>query len=175
MSMSQPQPGRTRGRVALRVALFVSLAINLLIVGVVLGAVAGHRKDIRDRGSAIRVDGPNPFVRALSPEDAIALRRAMRAREAEIGASRTALRNRMRDLLETLRADDLDIARLAGIFTEQALLADARSRIGQELLLDRLSDMSADDRRAFADRLEQALRHPLRKPPGSDGARPDRD
>lgn len=154
-----------KGRKVLRIALFVSLAVNLLIVGVVAGAVAGKRQDIRDRVSAIRVDGPNPLVRALSPQDALALRRAMRSREAEIGASRTALRQRMADLLDTLRAEDLDRARLGQIFEEQALLAETRSRIGQELLLERIAAMSAEDRRDFASRLEEALRHPLRVKP----------
>lgn len=154
--------GRTRGRGLLRGALFASLALNLVVVGVVLGAVAGHRQDIRDRGSAIRVDGPNPFVRALSPADALALRRAMKSREAEIGASRAALRTRMASLLDTLRSDTLDKDRLARIFAEQAQLAETRSRIGQKLLLDRLASMSQQDRLDFADRLEDALRHPLR-------------
>ena len=159
--MSEAKAGSTGGGTPLwvRIVLGLSLAVNLLILGVVLGATLGGRGGDR----AVRDPGAMPFVRALEPEDRRALLRQMR-REGD-GWQRTAraeMRARRATLLEALRADVLDRAAVEEVLNAQAAQGDVRRALGQKVLLDHLESLSASERRAYADRLEQALDAPRR-------------
>lgn len=142
--------------------LFVSLAANLLIAGVVVGwSLSDDRKD-RPKGPIRGVLG-EPFVRALPDEARQAIRRDILRERSRISESRDALRDRFQAFLVALRSDPFvpeDIARLLG---EQRQVGITRQEFGEELLMRRLSEMSAEERSTYADRLEKQLKNLRRR------------
>jgi uncharacterized membrane protein len=151
--ISGPNGGTGR---AIKVLLVVSLAFNLLIVGAFAGAVFSGGKWDRHHGHP---DGPGgPLTRALSEEDRRVLRRQMLAEVVRSDTDRISRRDTMAGLLTALRADPYDPA---AALAQMDGLRDGmmqRMQTGQRLLSDRLAEMSAADRAAYADRLERALR-----------------
>lgn len=144
-----PRPGR-----GLKIALVISVALNLAVAGLVLGAWLGdgHRKGMpRDLTFG-------PFSEALSDADRRELRKALMSRAGEFRTSREAARADFEGLLGALRADPFDpaamTAALAAIETRNA----ERLELGRSLIETRLTEMSTEERRAFADRLEKGLR-----------------
>ena len=137
--------------------LIVSLALNLLVAGMMLGAAM--RADVRDRppGSARSLIG-EPFIRALGPDDRRAFVRGMLHDRDMLRANRADLRARVETLLAALSAEEFDRDAVAGILADQRGLAQRRQDIGEALLLDRLEAMNVDERRAYAKRLDEALR-----------------
>ena len=137
--------------------LVVSLALNLLVAGMMLGAAM--RADVRDRppGSARSLIG-EPFIRALAPEDRHAFVRSMVRDRDALRTNRAELRARVETLLSALSAEEFDRDAVADILADQRALAQRRQDIGEDLLLDRLEAMTLDERRAYAKRLDEALR-----------------
>lgn len=139
----------------LKPALIVSVALNLAVAGLVLGAWLG---DGPRRGMP-RDMSFGPFSEALSDHDRRELRKALMDRAGEFRTSRDAARAEFETLLAALRADPFDPnamkSALAAIETRNA----ERLQLGRSLIETRLIQMSAEDREAFADRLERGLRH----------------
>ena len=146
-------------------SLVVSLALNLLVVGVVLGALVSgggkHRGD-RDAGPARGFIG-EPFLRALPQEDRRALARNFRDNPGSIQETRQALAERVEGFLGALRAEPFDLDVAAGYLSEQRALIVDRQKLGERLLLERFAAMSAEERSAYADRLEKSLKHLSRR------------
>ncbi len=160
--MSDEQKPKGGTPVWLRVTLILSLAVNLLIAGIVAGAVFGDRRGGLDR--SVRDLGGAPFFMALEPSERREL--AMRARgEAEepLRESRRALRQRFEALLSALRADDFDRDAVEALLAEQRAAASSRAALGERVLLDHLAGLSAEERRAYADRLDKSLRRAARR------------
>lgn len=139
----------------LKPALIVSVALNLAVAGLVLGAWLsdGPRRGMpRDMSFG-------PFSEALSDQDRRELRKALMDRAGEFRSARDAARAEFETLLAALRADPFDPdamkSALAAIETRNA----ERLQLGRSLIETRLIQMSAEDRQAFADRLERGLRH----------------
>ncbi len=141
------------------VALVLSVGANLLIVGLVVGASFGRdRDDMRSRMAGMRDLGATPFVMALEPRDRIELGRAL-AREAEpLRTNRAELRQRFEALLSALRAETFDRAAVERLIADQRVAASRRQEIGEAALLHFLEEMTPEERRAYADRLDRSLR-----------------
>ncbi len=154
MSAPDQQSGRRRW---VWPVLIVSLTLNLLVAGMMLGAAM--RADVRDRppGSARSLIG-EPFIRALAPEDRRAFVRSMVRDRDALRTNRAELRARVETLLSALSAEEFDRDAVADILADQRALAQRRQDIGEDLLLDRLEAMTLDERRAYAKRLDEALR-----------------
>ncbi len=155
--MTEPQiplpsaPPSSRG---LKIALALSVALNLGILGLVAGAWLGdgHQKGMpRDLSFG-------PFSEALSLEDRRALRAALSERGGEFRKSREAARAEFDSFLAVLRSDPFDPDALAAALSAIEARNAERLELGRSLIETRLVEMSADDRMAFADRLEQGLR-----------------
>lgn len=159
----------------MRNALVISLALNLAVAGLVLGAVLKHRpwetrRDDRDivrtrferPPPELRELGPVPFIVALSPEDREAILRAARDRSGDLQASREALRGQFEEMLTLLRADTFDAAAMSDLLTKLRAAGTARQSVGEALLVARFEAMSAEERAAYADRLDRSL---MRGPP----------
>ena len=157
MSNEAPQPPQ-KPRRWLWPVLFLSLALNLLIVGIVVGAVlqGGDRRKDGDLGPARSLMG-EPFVRALEPEDRRALGRDILSNRDALRENRSDLRRRVEALLDALRQDTFDRAAVSDLLSEQRQLAVSRQEVGETFLLNRLEAMSAEERRAYADRLAKSL------------------
>lgn len=138
--------------------LLVSLAINLLIAGIFIGAMLSP-DGLRNRAENASVRGVvgEPFFRALPREERRALIREVVRNRDKIRESREGLRQRFQDFLTTLRAETFDMEEARRLMTEQRGAAIRRQEIGEMLLLDRLQAMTSEQRRAYADALEDSL------------------
>lgn len=159
--MAESDLDRTRVGTPLwvRIVLGVSLALNVLVAGVVLGAALGGGPGDRVRGDP----GAMPFVRALAPEERRALLREMRREGGErLPAARRETRERVGALLAALRAETMDRGAVEALLNAQTAEGAARQALGQKVLLDHLERLGPEARRAYADRLEDALKARVR-------------
>ncbi|WP_425091902.1 periplasmic heavy metal sensor [Tropicimonas sp. S265A] len=163
-----PRTGWGRGRTLL---FYGSLAANLLILGLVIGAVAfGGRT--APRGA---LDGQVPMLRALSDAEQRSFLREIRAgRPDRIERAGAAMR-RARQMLNLLRADTFDAQAFEALMEQQSDGALRRAKAGRAALVEVVSAMDADARRAYATRLEQEFRKSVRdrRAPGGKSERPD--
>ncbi|BBU57762.1 hypothetical protein KU6B_40270 [Mameliella alba] len=143
------RPGRW-----LRILLFLSLALNLLVVGAAVGFFLNGPP--APRGD--RSDPVLPYTRAFDEDQRRELRRGLwRAMRKDAGAMRAGYLADYQRGLELLRQEPFDQAALAALLADQAARGvEVRTR-GQEVLVKFLVEMSAEERRAYADRLEAEL------------------
>ena len=159
MSDAQKAPD-TRRRWILP-ALFLSVAVNLLIVGILAGwlvSPGGPRGDARINGPARGLVG-EPFVRALPTEDRRALLRSAIENRDQLRQNRDDLSRRLAALLAALEAQDFNPASVENLLQEQRETAVRRQKIGEKLLIERLSAMTHQERIAYAERLRERLKH----------------
>lgn len=143
------------------VLLVVSLSVNLLVAGLFVGAMlrhGGERMGDRDRSELSRDLGRTPFVAALGPADRGAIADRLRREAGPLRANREELRERFDRLLAALRADSFDRAEVEALLAQQREAGLRRLEIGEEAILERLEEMSVEERRAYADRLDRSLR-----------------
>lgn len=141
------RPGRW-----LRLALFVSLAINLAVFGAVAGRFLGDGPSMR---APRATDGAViPYTRALSNDQRRALGRTLRDEVSKRHGKNPRLFSDYREVLDVLRADPFDQGALEQMLTAQGQRADTRRAAGQAVLTSFLAELSPEERRAYADRLE---------------------
>lgn len=146
-----PPPGR-----GLKIAFAISLALNLAVAGLALGAW------LHDGGPGRGMPrdlGFGPFTEALSPQDHHALKEAIRADLPGLRANREAAKAEFETLLAALRSEPFDLGAVNTAMSAIVVRTEGRLTTGQKLLADRIKAMDATERLAFADRLEEALRH----------------
>lgn len=140
--------------------LFVSLALNLLIIGAFAGAMLspdGPRRHFGEDGRALRGVVGEPFFRALPADERRALVRDVVANRDRVRESRVSLQRRLDAFLAALRSEPFDRDQVARLMTDQRQAAIRRQELGEELLLNRLAAMSAEERAAYADAIEERL------------------
>jgi hypothetical protein len=165
----QTRGGRA-GSAWLRAGLVLSLALNLAIAGVLLGAALGGRPGAAGPPREIARDlGLGPYLRALPDGERRAIGRAV-LREREGPSPRAALRESFAQVLDALRSEPFDAGRVSALLAAQAAAAEQVRQAGQGALVARLEAMTPEARRAYADRLEAALRRRHAARPG-DAAR----
>ncbi len=140
-------------------SLFISLAANLLIVGIVIGIffVSGGERPDRTSREVGALVGPH-FFRALEPADRRALIRDVARQRDKVRENRAELRQRLERLHDLLQSETLDTAAVRALLAEQRASISSRHKLGEELLLRRLAEMTPEARQAFADRLAASLR-----------------
>lgn len=138
----------------MRGLLVVSLALNLLVVGLVAGSVLGKS---RSGGRSVEAHEfqRHPLIGALARDDRREVMQQLRRDNGQHRENAKALRTRFRAYLEALRADAFDADAI------EQLLKDQREAMGgwqdgvDGILLQTLSDMTPEERLAYADRLEE--------------------
>lgn len=166
--MSKPDTPPTDPRVASRskwprIVLAVSLTLNLLVVGLVVGAKWGDRRDLGfdahgpNRG-AIRDLGFAPLASALDRTDRRQIGKILRDRSGSFAENRTALEAEFQSMLSALRAKPFDPDALLSTMTRQSERLRNRGDLARTVLVERIGQMSADERAAFADRIEKSVR-----------------
>ena len=104
------------------------------------------------------------YTRALSSEDRRAIWRELRQKRDDL-PSKADLRADFQQVLRLLRAEDFDRAALEDVLSRQRDFGISRAELGHELLLDRLQTFTAEERAAYADRVEDGVkRHRHKKP-----------
>lgn len=155
---TQSDPGGAPCRWTRRI-LVLSLALNLLIVGLIGGLALGGGPE-RHR---VKTDNTGLFLSALDRRDRRAMLREVRQQGFGPAASRRAARDQFHSLVAALRADGFSPESVQKALDAQSALAEQRRSAGQRAFVARLATMSADERRALADRLETLLEK--RRPP----------
>ena len=158
--MSDPQPtvppeasvpATSRG---VKIALAVSVALNLAVAGLAAGAFlrdGPHRGMPRDMSFG-------PFSEALDDADRKSIRQALMERMGEFREQRQVAKAEFEALLVALRADPFDPAAMQAALSAIEARNSQRLELGRSLIEARLTEMSPEARKAFADRLEKALR-----------------
>lgn len=155
MDGSHPPTTSSRG---LRLALILSLMFNLLVLGLIAGAWIRDDRDMRSH-SAMDDIGFGPYLAALSGTERRDIGRALMQRAGNLRQNREAFRQDFEALIAALRREPFDIGAVsAAIDAQQARLAE-RLEIGKSVLYEQLTAMTPEQRRAFADGLERAMRH----------------
>jgi hypothetical protein len=144
-----------------KLVFWLSLALNFLVLGAVGGAVLRHGP-WDDRHHPPRADMiGGPITRALSGDDKRVVARKMRRAYRETGqAGRSAYREIMQGLVADLRAMPFDPAPAAAHMDRMRGMMGQRMAVGQEALLEHLTEMDPEARRAFATRLEMVMTRP---------------
>ncbi|WP_422072573.1 periplasmic heavy metal sensor [Tranquillimonas rosea] len=147
-----------------RLLLAVSLAVNLLVLGIVAGSIVfdgpgrhGGRHHWGDMDPALRLLGPTPFVMALEKPQKEALAEAARGRRAAFEGNRALLGDRFEATLDLLRAERFDSSAFVDAIAAQGEVFRTQQRMTAELISDRVSAMSPEARRDYADRLDRSL------------------
>lgn len=154
-----PTPAKTRKWFT--PLLFVSLALNLLVVGILAGwllSPGGPRGESREYAQVRGLVG-EPFVRALPKEERRALLRSAVQNRERLRENRDVISRRFAAFLTALEADVFDEATVASLLEEQRQAAIRRQEIGEALLIERLAAMTPEDRKAYAARLSDGLKH----------------
>ena len=148
---------QTRSPRWMRVMLVLSLALNLLFVGLVAGTMLGQRGP-SGRDAAGGDFRGQPLIRALEASDRRAVLDRLR-RDTNPPRDRIrGLRGRFQAYLEALRADTFDISDVEAVLLEQRTSVGGHQERIDAILLGELSEMSAEERRAYADRLEETIK-----------------
>lgn len=148
-------PAAPRAPRGMRIALVLSLALNLLLVGIIGGAALRYLR----YGPPVPVAdvGLGPFTGALAPEDRKALRDSFLRQTPGLRDSRREARDDLQRMIGLLRTDPWDPAAALSIMSRRTDRTVERIALGQSLFLERLGSMTADQRRALADRIEAML------------------
>lgn len=146
----------------LRVLLFVSLALNLAVAGLVGGAWLNIKHGGEDRPERIsRELGLGPYLFAMDRDGRDALRKSAAGRQGDLRQNRSAWKQAFTDSLEVLRTDPFDPVRFRDLVVRQADLATANRGLGQDILVERVSELTPQERAELADRLEKGLQFGL--------------
>lgn len=164
---------KTRRRRRLRWALIASLAVNLVFLGLFAGAAyrfaggpgashhGGRGPDARNYATA--------YVRALPEDRRRALFEQMRSGTQEM-PSRAARRALYQQVLSALRAEPFDPAAVQNVLRAQGAMAFRFQTASEGAWLAQVESMSAAERAAYADEVEELLN----RRPGKRG-KPPRD
>ncbi|MEM6563215.1 MAG: periplasmic heavy metal sensor [Pseudomonadota bacterium] len=137
----------------------VSLALNLAFIGLIAGAAL--RVSGKEEG-AYRAPGPGafgvPYMMALSRDDRREIFGQIRAERRAAMPDRDERRARFREVLDSLRAQPFDRARLESIVDQQAASTVSLQRSAQNAWVTHVAQMSDAERAAYADAVEDVLR-----------------
>lgn len=145
---------RARSPLWVKILLALSLAVNLAIVGLVAGLLIRAPGPLRGGGPGLSY--ALPYIVALDRED----RRAVMGtvREDPDLPDRRDRRAQFDDMLAALRADPLDEDVVRAVLARQASGVARVQSVAQEAWLELVSGMSAAERAAYADTVEQVLK-----------------
>lgn len=146
----------------LKLALVVSLALNLAVIGAVASRWVGHgwNHDHRHGRGAQALHMPpgmRLYARAMPDAARERLLAEVAARDETWIQGRAALRDRVDEMVQALRAEPLEPARLAELMAAQHAAMASMINEGQRLMVEQIAAMSPGDRGLFADRLERML------------------
>lgn len=146
------------GNRGMRLLLAASLGVNLLVAGIFAGA---HFSGKPERSGAQRDHRSlplGPYGRAFSKEDRAELRKAFGGRKDWFAKSRSQMRAFGQEMVTAMRAEPFDAGAVEDILNRQGALQTQFQTEGRTLLVDRITAMTADQRAAFAEKLEKGLK-----------------
>ncbi|MFT3689077.1 periplasmic heavy metal sensor [Paenirhodobacter sp.] len=139
-------------------ALVASVTVNLLVVGVVAGGFWGHeRMERREPPVDFRL---GPLGAAFSREDRAQMRQEAAKAGVDIREMRKDFGADMEALIATVEADPWDEDAVRRQLAQMRANADRRVLLGEQVMLQRLSAMSAEERGRYAERLRKLMTAP---------------
>lgn len=155
-------PTKSKASRLTRVLLIGSLSLNFLIIGGAIGLLASSGSHRHPPAASFSI---GPFTKALNEEQRVNVRESLKSRMDERrGADRKNIRRGFVALMETLRQDPFDrtaVEEQIKMIEEQG---NARRYQGTDALLDAIETMTAQDRAAYVDRLEEELKRKRSSP-----------
>lgn len=148
-------PAKARMPRKVKVLLFASLAMNLLIVGLVIGAAArfGGPDGPRHRG--------DPLIRALGSAERLDVGRAIRdAQGGDRRAFRRAIGGAMEEVARSIEAEPFDAAAFEAAMARKSALLRRSRDAGEARLIEIITAMQGEERKAFAAALRSELERP---------------
>lgn len=138
-------------RRSIKILLAVSLALNMLVIGAI-GGMVYHGGPV---GIALseRAAAYGPYTRALSHKDRKMIGQAMRVELGDARRNISEIRGGFAVLKAALTADVYDADLVRQLLNDQQTAGLKRYRVGQRLLLERINEMSPQERQTFAERL----------------------
>ena len=149
--MTETTAGKSGKRDWKRVLLIASVSLNLLVAGVVVGGIVAH--DRRPPRPVVDNVSLGPFTDALSREDRQALVRAAQGEGRNLRDMRERASAEMREVIAALTAEPFDKVKLQAMLESFRTRSMERFALGERLMLDRLAEMTPEQRRTFAERL----------------------
>lgn len=156
MTVEEPAKSRSGMSRGWKLLLAVSLALNLAVVGIIAGSALKFSRD-GGRSFAARDTAFGPFTEALSSDQRRALLRGMSDRGVALRQAREDFRNDIGALVEALQQEPFDVEAFKTLLLQQGERVETRANEGRLALTDLVAQMSADERKAFAERLSRAL------------------
>lgn len=139
-----------------RAILIASLVLNLVLLGAIAGAGLSHRAAPEQRVTA--EGGLGLLYDALPRDEQRAMRRSVLAEMRDRGPMRGEMVADTRALLAALRSEPFDRAAAEAALERQRMRAAGFLEAGSDRMLDHLTALPAQARRAYADRLEDTIR-----------------
>lgn len=137
-----------------RILFIISVALNLLVAGIVVGGFFAHDR----HGPQPKFDPVGgPLGAAFSEKDRDAMRREAQAEGADLPALRGRFHEDVAQLVTLLEAEPWDPEAVQAQLREMRSRGMARADLGEKVMVAHLGQMSADDRRAYAERLRERL------------------
>ena len=133
-----------------KIVLAISLTLNLIVIGLAGGAAI--------KGRELRDGRPDPnsmsiMTRALPMRYQANVRREIRDRFDEVRASRETMRGLRQELATALTAEPFDMAVIEDIFSRQHNILMGLAGAGQDIVIEQIQTMDADDRASYAENL----------------------
>lgn len=141
----------------IRLVLIASIALNLLVLGIVGGAILSPDGPRAQRAEANERIASVPFLRALDSKERRDLIRSIRNQPAPMRATDGGPRQATEAILVLIRSDPFDATALSEALESQRRMGQERQLRGERALIQTLSEMSPEERGAYADRLEEAI------------------
>ena len=155
-----------------RILLYVSLLVNLLVIGLVLGTIVmGGPKGSDRRPAAAGETGLGPLMRALDPQDRRAMGMEMRRTLRSERLSRGEMRALMSEIQAALAETPFDAEAVGERLDQQMEEVAYRLSLAREIFMKRVSEMSDEERAAFASRFQVELERPRGQRSGENGPR----
>ena len=135
-----------------RIVLVLSLALNLAVIGVVVGSAASGRwGDGPPRSFDL---GLGPIARALEPQERRAIGRKLRE---DRSLRDFDLRDRVNRVVAALQADPFEPDVLRALLAEQSERITAVQATAQEVVVEQITAMTPERRRAFGDQVLEEM------------------
>ena len=133
-----------------KIVLAISLTLNLIVIGLAGGAAI--------KGRELRDARPDPnsmsiVTRALPLRYQANVRREIRDRFDVVRASRETMQALRQELAMALTADPFDIELVEDIFSRQHTIMMGLAGAGQDIVIEQIETMDADDRARYAENL----------------------
>jgi len=129
-----------------------SLALNLAIIGLLVGLSLRGPNESRSKHPP--ADLLRELVRAVPEDHRTELRRDLVAKQADMRALRTKMKDRRQELVQILVDPQFDISQVVAIFDDHRLILSRITTGGHEIIVRRIEAMTAEERAVFAQNIQ---------------------